>query len=271
MAALTRWADLVLALILIGSVALSAPYFPLQPGLLQIALGFVFLLFVPGYLMALALFPRRTDVSGLDRTVLSVGLSVVTVPLIALILNSLPGGVTPSAMAQGLCVWAVVWVGVSAWRRSQHGSAAAFIPPMTWQGLRPAALPILASLAVVIGLGNVMTRLHASVPVTEFFLMDTNGQLADYPRQISANGVLSLTLGVRNAESRAMSYLIRSEACQTALKLPVLKPGQEWRQVWNCSAQKLGGATTVRFDLLVPENPRSYRTVLVRLKPTDCP
>ncbi len=219
--------------------------------------------------MALALFPRRSDVSGLDRTVLSVGLSVVTVPLLGLILNSLPGGVTPSAMAQGLCVWAVVWVGVAAWRRFQHGSAPAFVLPMTWQGIRPAAIPILVSLTVVTALGNVMTRLHSSVPVTEFFLMGTDGQLADYPRQPPTNGVLSLTLGVRNGEGRPMAYVLRSAACQTSLTLPVLQPGQEWHQVWKCTAQKLRGVKTIRFELSVPGTPHPYRTVFVHLKSTE--
>ena len=55
--------------------------------LLRIALGLPFVLFFPGYTLALALFPKKEGIGGVERTALSLGLSITAVPLIGLILN----------------------------------------------------------------------------------------------------------------------------------------------------------------------------------------
>ena len=54
---------------------------------LRIVLGLPFLLFFSGYALVAALFPRKSDLSTIERITLSITFSIVIIPLIGLILN----------------------------------------------------------------------------------------------------------------------------------------------------------------------------------------
>jgi uncharacterized membrane protein len=56
-------------------------------------LGSVFVLFVPGYVVVEALFPKGRELDGIERLALSVGLSLALVPLVGLLLNYTPWGI----------------------------------------------------------------------------------------------------------------------------------------------------------------------------------
>lgn len=56
-------------------------------------LGGVFVLFLPGFMLISALYPRSEEMDGLERLALSIGLSLAIVPLIGLGLNYTPWGI----------------------------------------------------------------------------------------------------------------------------------------------------------------------------------
>jgi len=56
-------------------------------------LGSLFILFLPGYTLIEALFPKRGDLGGIERFALSIGLSLAVTPLIGLLLNYTPWGI----------------------------------------------------------------------------------------------------------------------------------------------------------------------------------
>jgi hypothetical protein len=56
-------------------------------------LGGVFILFLPGFMLISALYPRSEDLDGLERVALSIGLSLAIVPLVGLALNYTPWGI----------------------------------------------------------------------------------------------------------------------------------------------------------------------------------
>ena len=51
------------------------------------------MLFLPGYSLIAALFPRKDDLDGIERVALSFGLSIAIVPLLGLALNYTPFGI----------------------------------------------------------------------------------------------------------------------------------------------------------------------------------
>jgi hypothetical protein len=55
-------------------------------------LGSVFVLFLPGYSLIKTLFPTR-EIDNIERTALSIGMSLALVPLVGLLLNYTPWGI----------------------------------------------------------------------------------------------------------------------------------------------------------------------------------
>jgi uncharacterized membrane protein len=58
----------------------------------RIILGLPLVLFLPGYALIAALFPRKDDLDGIERIALSFGLSIAISPLLGLGLNYTPFG-----------------------------------------------------------------------------------------------------------------------------------------------------------------------------------
>lgn len=60
---------------------------------LRYVLGAFFVLYLPGYALIEALYPKREDLTSLERLALSIGLSLALVPLVGLALNYTPWGI----------------------------------------------------------------------------------------------------------------------------------------------------------------------------------
>ena len=86
------WTDLIvinlLVLVLVIIILLS------PSNVLRIILGIPFVLFFPGYILMAALFPRKESMDNVQRVALSFGMSIAVVPLIGLVLNFTPWGIT---------------------------------------------------------------------------------------------------------------------------------------------------------------------------------
>jgi hypothetical protein len=89
--ALWFWATigtLTITAITIYALPQDAPYI-----YLRYILGSVFVLFLPGYMLIEALYPKPKDLEPLERLALSIGLSLALVPLTGLLLNYTPWGI----------------------------------------------------------------------------------------------------------------------------------------------------------------------------------
>jgi len=74
-----------------ASIALSDAFTPLR--YVRYVLGSVFVLYLPGASLIELLYPKKEDLSQLERLALSIGLSLAIVPLVGLILNYTPWGI----------------------------------------------------------------------------------------------------------------------------------------------------------------------------------
>lgn len=108
---------LILAVTILVNVVVFAPI--IRSSAVRVPLGFLFVFFVPGYVLVATLFPEasrsvtetdlsetsneaeplvnpsRTEIDGLERIVLSFGASVAIVPGLALLLHYTPWGIRP--------------------------------------------------------------------------------------------------------------------------------------------------------------------------------
>jgi hypothetical protein len=96
-------------------------------GYARILLGLLFLLFLPGHSLVRAVFPRTKSVGkqadGMDDVemiALSIGLSLAFVPMVVLLLNYTPWGITLTSIILSLLAFTVVCATIAVAR--EHGA-----------------------------------------------------------------------------------------------------------------------------------------------------
>ena len=108
-------------LALVIALTLACILFVLAPRLnetpVRVVLGLLLVLFLPGYSLIAALFPRRDDLDGIERIALSFGLSIAVVPLLGLALNYTSYGVRLVPILAVLSVFTVSLAVIAGVRR----------------------------------------------------------------------------------------------------------------------------------------------------------
>jgi uncharacterized membrane protein len=234
-------ADLAAVVVIVALTCLGA----LVPGLretpLRLVAGVPFLLVAPGYALSAALFPERapTDdrdrtvprpgdgITGVERAMLSVGVSLVVVPLVGTGLTVTPWGIRLVPILVGVSGVTLAATALAARRRWALPSGRRFaIPYDRWlatarsdaadPGTRTEAL---ASVALALGLllaaGSVTYAVAAPDPgptYTEFYLLSENetGALVagGYPTEFEPGQSRPLVVGVDNHEGESVTYSV---------------------------------------------------------------
>ncbi len=84
---------------------------------LRIILGSLLVLFMPGYSLIEALYPKEEDLTPLERLALSIGLSLAIVPLIGLVLNYTPWGIRLDPILVALSTLTLILMFLSSYRK----------------------------------------------------------------------------------------------------------------------------------------------------------
>ena len=262
------WQDFRLVLIgaaaLLVLVALGEQLAALQP--LRIILGLAYTLFVPGYCLTTALFPKVGDLDSIERIGLSIGLSIALVSFLALVLDRLPWGLHLWPILLGEYSMTVLFTAVALWRRSQLAEGVAYASAQTWQpGSWWKSLPIIERrlyqiVAVVLLLISEIAALAFLVPspdqfMTEFYILGSDGLAEGYPYQVAPGDKVTVTTGVVNREKSAYSYryevwvIDNFHPERRKLVMPseafLLRPGEKyersasWHMPWAGDDQKV--------------------------------
>ncbi len=93
---------------------------PLMP--IRYLLGAVSVLFMPGYSIVEALYPRGDELAPLERLALSIGLSLAVVPLVGLILNYTPWGIRLVPVVVSNTALTIALLTVAALRKARYAS-----------------------------------------------------------------------------------------------------------------------------------------------------
>lgn len=203
----------VFVLVVIAGVGIFIPGFRATP--LQILLGLPFVLFLPGYALISALFPRESaplvsdsedsattasplrwrqkrGLTGLERLFLSFGFSAAIVPVIGLMLNFSPWGIRVVPYFLATSGFIVVATLIAAYRRGQLAQEDRFTVPFgrwaarVYATIQPtsrtdAVVNVILTIALVmalVGVSMAVTVPNQSEPYSEFYLLsDTdNGE-----------------------------------------------------------------------------------------------
>ena len=86
---------------------------------IRYVIGAIFVLFLPGYSLIKALFPEK-ELDNIERTALSMGLSLVLVPITGLILNYTPWGIRTTPITLSLLALTTVFATAAVIREHQN-------------------------------------------------------------------------------------------------------------------------------------------------------
>ncbi len=178
---------------------------------LRIILGLPYVLFFPGYTIIAALFPKKSDLSIIERIIISFGLSIAVVPLIGLLLNYI-WEIQLAPLLVMLTVLVVVMSAVS-WYRGRRMSDEERLSysvdfplfKMKSSGKLDQAFSIvliIAVLGIIITLIYVVVSPKAGEKFTEFYLLGLEEGADLYPSEIvfGDDGNISLVRYVHAAK-----------------------------------------------------------------------
>jgi uncharacterized membrane protein len=212
----TPWRDFAIAggaglvLVLLGVVAEHAAI--LHPA--RIVFGLAFVLYVPGYLLVAAIFPRTDDLDGPERLGLRLGLSVASIALLALVIDRLPWGLGMVPIFGGTLILTATLSAVAYWRRSRLPAELRGDPGrISWPTLPPSERRIYRGLgvgAVLIGLLSAWILLVPTPDryMTEFYMLGPGDRAERYPYQARQGEPIGITIGIANHERTAAAYAV---------------------------------------------------------------
>jgi uncharacterized membrane protein len=247
------------------------PIVTLSEGILRIILGVIFLLIFPGYTVMAALFPGKTSVKNIERAVFTVILSLVLVSLAGLILNYTPWGIklTPVYTAMSLVI--VVASGIALLRRYALPEAERFtlktkISMPKWSKIGKFDIGLSIVLVVVLvgaifALTYVLSQPKPKDAFSNFYVLDANGMMMDYPVSLKLGGQTGVTLGIENHESQDTSYEIKVsyDGIETQTMGPILLSDEgKWTDEVTLTPTKTGNNQKVEFLLYKAGEPAPY-------------
>lgn len=269
-----RISDLDLFLLPVAILTMGIVVFlpPFSDSGLRPAITIAYLLFVPGYALAAALFVRKNDLDRLERTAFSFGLSLAIVSLLGLLLSSSSWGATVESMAAGLLAFTLSVTPVAYIRRHMIAKDERFairinkdlskqIHAFTLaNSSSPQKKVLFCTLIAAIAFTAAVTSYAVVLPKqdagsTEFYILNSNGKAEDYPTNFSLGDTKSVTVGISNHEYAATTYnlIINLNDSGNVTRLYsshiTLNDGQTWQQAIDLHPNQVGNSMEIEFLL----------------------
>ncbi len=252
------------------------PLVVLTTGPLRIVLGLAFVLFFPGYSLLAALYPRKSNLNGIERLALSFGLSIAIVPLIGLILNYTAWGIRLSTILSSILVFILSMVAVAWYRRQKLPHEERFQPKLclrffpwlhqwTTQGRWDKVITAMLILAIVGAVGTsayVIAMPKVGEKFTEFYIAQPGPRKEDPPRMVTLGEEAKVPLGIVNYEGKTMEYIV--EIVSDGQKIGEIGPialeyEEKWEQEVSFVLTEPGESQKVEFLLYTGAGTEPYR------------
>lgn len=233
------WTDFIIINLLTLLLIIATVSFP--SNVLRIVLGIPFVLFFPGYILMSALFPRKASIDNLQRVALSLGMSIAIVPLIGLILNYTPWGITLESVLSSTTTFIVI-MSVVAWiRRRQFPEGERFgigfhlsIPGWggsIWDRTLTVVLAV-SVLGTMAAVGYTIATPKEGERFTEFYMLGAYGEAVDYPRSVTVGHEVDVTVAIVNQEGEVTDYRVEigvNGTVNNELDGLVIESGEMWQ------------------------------------------
>lgn len=254
---------------------------------LRVPFGFIYILLVPGYTLVAALFPNKHALTGINRLILSLGLSITVVPLIGLVLNYTFWGISLDSILVSTLAFILLNCNVAFYRRSKLPIQERFImrldfSAIDWRNIKPldVLLSVALTFSIMVALGALIyavARPKVGERFTDFYILGPNGIVGKYPEEAVAGEPIVLTFGVVNHERSDVQYYVEVAKDEGTIQLASPRLGHEetWEQPYAFTLTKPGENRKVTFLLYKGDDEEPYRSlhlwITVKEKPIPTP
>jgi uncharacterized membrane protein len=230
---------------------------------LRIVLGIPFVFFLPGYSLIAALYPRKSGISGKERIIWSIGLSVSIVLLTGLCLNLIPPGIRLIPVVVSTTSFIFI-MSIFAWyRRRSIAEYERFSISFTlrslfkWWNITTLDKILFAGLvlAVLCAVGVIGYKIIFPVPeerITEFYILNVEGNAVDYPGQLKIGEEREVIVGINNSEHDEITYRLEVKVdgvLHHMIEEITLKNGEGKQMDITFSFPHAGNNRKVEFEL----------------------
>lgn len=187
-----------------------------SPNLTRIPFTLPLVLFLPGYSLLAALYPRPQVLSTIVRIALSVAFSVAIVPMLSLLLASSPLRFTRESLLGAVAIVSIALLVIAVCRRLLDRSEldTSVTPSGADEAISPQKIGRSASAALLLFAVVILFPVVGSAfserteRYTEFYLLESNGTPNASTQRPSPTFGAPLTLGIVNHEGREVGYTI---------------------------------------------------------------
>lgn len=229
--------------------------------ILRIIIGLPFVLFFPGFVLVLALFPGRERLGSIERVALGFGLSIIVVPLIGFILNYTPWGLGVESVLVSMAAFialtsAIAWIRLRKLPEGERFDLEFQLGLPGWSGSTyNKVLSLLLAIIILTAIGTfayVIVKPRVEERFTEFYMLGPAGEVADYPRELKVGEEGKVILGIINHEGEAVNYNIEvviDGVKQESEKPVLLGHEEEWKGEVTFTPGAVGDNQKVEFWL----------------------
>jgi len=223
--------DLYLVILWLAA-GIASIYLPLLNTLpLRIILTLPVVLFIPGYCIIAALYPKKRDIDLIERIALSFGLSIAVIPLIGFGLNFTPWGIRLDPIVVSLSLFTFVIILAAYYQRSLVEEDERFSFPFSEVALamkrelvpggRNRVDHILGGILILLIFTTLITTIFVfTAPkgeegYSEFYVLDENRTTSNLPSRINVTQSYPINIGIGNHENRNVTYTIETWTVRT--------------------------------------------------------
>ncbi len=178
-------------------------------------------IFIPGYVMTVALYPKRDQLEGIELLALSFGLSIVLIPILGILLN-FAMSLDHFMILIILCIDTIIFTIIAAYRRGKLPDEEKFAPFDKILETINEGFEIKTSKSDIIITGLLIFFIVLSIGIvyyvisapmigerfTEFYILSPEGNAKNYTTKLTYNSPASVIVGVANNEYYPVNYTV---------------------------------------------------------------
>ncbi|MBM2831095.1 MAG: hypothetical protein HW414_147 [Dehalococcoidia bacterium] len=239
---------------------------------IRAVLGLSFVLFVPGYVMVNAIYPRRGDLDVAQRLALSFGFSIVVVVILGFMTAYTPWGFRLVPAILTIVLFNLVLTGV-AWRRRRtsaepfHPRFAALFASLRAGSRLEKGLAVLLALVILASAGLLVYLVQPpkmNEKFSEFYLLGPEGKAEKYPGNLAVGQSARVVVGIVNREGEKKDYSVDvaiEDVKVTGFDGIALDAGRSLEQAVEFAASRVGNDQRVDIRLYRTGDDKAYKTL----------